>query len=278
MLTHADRLTFGFVPEQRGLYLKMRVRDQLAYLARLHGLTAGHAAGACDRWLRRLGIGASWAFWCPSANPARGAAAMTGAHPAGLSIPTRAGAASLMREEEAMSNRIGGTAEPGQVISLTQRSALHRDYELRAADRALGSLRWRLGRRSFAQAESRGIGPIEFATRRRQVIVARAGGAEPLATVNHGRGGSVIHAVEGHALRWDKTARGNHWAMRDQDGTVLVIAASRGLLRSSVQISVERTMPEETAVLLCLIGCYLALSELQYNADLTAAAAAASTG
>ena len=45
-LSHADRLAFGYLPEQRGLYPKMRVRDQLAYLARLHGLTAGHAAGA----------------------------------------------------------------------------------------------------------------------------------------------------------------------------------------------------------------------------------------
>jgi len=56
LLTRADRLAFGYMPEQRGLYPKMRVRDHLAYLARLHGLTAGHAAGACDRWLRRLGI------------------------------------------------------------------------------------------------------------------------------------------------------------------------------------------------------------------------------
>ena len=68
--------------------------------------------------------------------------------------------------------------------------------------------------------------------------------------------------------------------MRDHDQTVLVIAASRGLLRSSAQISVERAMPEHTAVLLCLIGGYLALRELQYKADLAAAAAAAaaSTG
>jgi len=67
--------------------------------------------------------------------------------------------------------------------------------------------------------------------------------------------------------------------MRDQDATVLVISASRGLLRSSAHISVEQTMPEHTAVLLCLIGSYLALSELQYKADLAAAiAAAASSG
>ena len=56
-VTHADRLSFGYMPEQRGLYPKMRVRDQLAYLARLHGLSAGQATAAGEWWLRRLGIG-----------------------------------------------------------------------------------------------------------------------------------------------------------------------------------------------------------------------------
>ena len=58
LLTHTDRLAFGYMPEQRGLYPKMRVRDHLVYLARLHGLTSGQAAAACDGWLRRLGISA----------------------------------------------------------------------------------------------------------------------------------------------------------------------------------------------------------------------------
>jgi len=57
-VTHADRLAFGYMPEQRGLYPKMRVRDHLVYLARLHGLSAGQARAAGERWLRRLGIGA----------------------------------------------------------------------------------------------------------------------------------------------------------------------------------------------------------------------------
>ena len=52
--SRTDRLAFGYMPEQRGLYPKMRVRDQLVYLTQLHGLTAGQAA-ACDWWLRRLG-------------------------------------------------------------------------------------------------------------------------------------------------------------------------------------------------------------------------------
>jgi len=177
-----------------------------------------------------------------------------------------------------MNNPAGQTVGPGQVISLTRRSAWRRDYDMRAGERALGWLRWQPGRRCFAQAEGRGIGLIDVATRRRRVIAAAAGGAAPLATVDRGRGGSVIHTIEGQALRWEKTARGNHWAMRDQDGTVLVIAASQGLLRSSVHISAERAMPEHTAVLLCLIGGYLALSELQHKADLAAATAAAAAG
>jgi len=179
-----------------------------------------------------------------------------------------------------MNEPVDGTVEPGQVISLTRRSAWRREYEMRAGERALGWLRWRPGRRSFALAEGQGIGPIELATRRRRVVAARAGAAEPLAAVDRGRGGSVIHTSEGRALRWEKTARGNHWAIRDPDGTLLVIAAFQGLLRSSAQISVERAMPEQTAVLLCLIGGYLALSELQYKTDLAAAtaAAAASSG
>ena len=178
-----------------------------------------------------------------------------------------------------MNNPAGGIVGPGQVISLARRSAWRRDYDMRSGQDALGWLRWQPGRRCFAQAEGRGIGLIDLATRRRRVVVAAAGAAT-LATVDRGRGGSVIHTAGGRALRWEKTARGNHWAMRDQDRTVLVIAAFQGMLRSSAQISMERAMPEQTAVLLCLIGGYLALGDLQYKADLVAAtaAAAASSG
>src|SRR5215470_1641099 len=194
--------------------------------------------------------------------------------------PQRSPVPKPTQQEKAMNNPVGGTVGPGQVITLARRLAWRRDYHMRAGEGALGWLRWQPGRRCFAQAEGQGIGLIDLATRRRRVVAARAGAAEPLATVNRGRGGSVIHTGEGRTLRWEKTARGNRWAMRDQDGTVLVIAAFQGLLRSSAQIRVERAMPEQTAVLLCLIGGYLALSELQYNTDLAAAtaAAAASSG
>ena len=41
--TSTMRARFGYMPEERGLYPKMRVRDQLVYLARLHGVDAGGA-------------------------------------------------------------------------------------------------------------------------------------------------------------------------------------------------------------------------------------------
>ena len=52
----AARTRFGYMPEQRGLYPKMRVREQLAYLARLHRLDASEAHASADRWLQRLGL------------------------------------------------------------------------------------------------------------------------------------------------------------------------------------------------------------------------------
>ena len=52
----ARRRRFGYMPEERGLYPKMRVRDQLVYLARLHGVQAAAAGRAADRWIERLGL------------------------------------------------------------------------------------------------------------------------------------------------------------------------------------------------------------------------------
>ncbi|MDA1258648.1 MAG: ATP-binding cassette domain-containing protein [Chloroflexi bacterium] len=50
------RLRFGYMPEERGLYPRMKVRDQLTYFAELHGLTAQKARKSTDEWLERLGI------------------------------------------------------------------------------------------------------------------------------------------------------------------------------------------------------------------------------
>ena len=50
------RLRFGYMPEQRGLYPRMRVGEQLSYFGQQHGLS-GKAADAAGRgWLTRLGL------------------------------------------------------------------------------------------------------------------------------------------------------------------------------------------------------------------------------
>lgn len=51
-----DRLRFGYMPESRGLYPKMRSRDQLVYYGRLHGMTTSDAESAADRWLAAFGL------------------------------------------------------------------------------------------------------------------------------------------------------------------------------------------------------------------------------
>ncbi len=52
-----ERLRFGYLPEERGLYAKMAVLDQLVYLGRLHGLSKPEATASATTWLERLGVG-----------------------------------------------------------------------------------------------------------------------------------------------------------------------------------------------------------------------------
>jgi ABC-2 type transport system ATP-binding protein len=50
------RRRFGYIPEERGLYPKMRVHEQLVYLARLHGLSRAAARPRADRLVELLGV------------------------------------------------------------------------------------------------------------------------------------------------------------------------------------------------------------------------------
>lgn len=51
------REKFGYLPEERGLYGKMRVRDHIVYFARLHALPKADAERAADTWIERLDLG-----------------------------------------------------------------------------------------------------------------------------------------------------------------------------------------------------------------------------
>ncbi len=50
------RRRFGYMPEERGLYPKMKVHDQLVYLARLHGLARTDAERRADEAIDVLGV------------------------------------------------------------------------------------------------------------------------------------------------------------------------------------------------------------------------------
>jgi len=55
-ITDEVRRRFGYLPEERGLYQKMRVGEQLVYFARLYGLTRAAAQRVVDEWLERFGL------------------------------------------------------------------------------------------------------------------------------------------------------------------------------------------------------------------------------
>ncbi|MGW9112012.1 ABC transporter ATP-binding protein [Microbacterium sp. NPDC055683] len=56
-ITPAVRRGFGYMPEERGLYPKMKVLEHIVYLARLHGFDKGEATRRATELLERLGLG-----------------------------------------------------------------------------------------------------------------------------------------------------------------------------------------------------------------------------
>lgn len=55
-LTRELRRTFGYMPEERGLYPRMKVLDQLVHLGRVHGLPRAEAARRAGALLADLGL------------------------------------------------------------------------------------------------------------------------------------------------------------------------------------------------------------------------------
>ncbi|WP_236793010.1 ABC transporter ATP-binding protein [Amycolatopsis sp. GM8] len=55
-VTLETRRLIGYMPEERGLYPKMKVGEQLTYLAQLHGMGAAAARRATEEWTERLGV------------------------------------------------------------------------------------------------------------------------------------------------------------------------------------------------------------------------------
>lgn len=55
-VTLETRSRIGYMPEERGLYPKMKVGAQLVYLAELHGMSAADATASMEKWTERLGV------------------------------------------------------------------------------------------------------------------------------------------------------------------------------------------------------------------------------
>ncbi len=58
-LTAADVSRIGYLPEERGLYKKMKVGEQAVFFARLKGMSRNDARAAVNEWFERLGM-TSW--------------------------------------------------------------------------------------------------------------------------------------------------------------------------------------------------------------------------
>lgn len=59
-LTANDVVNIGYLPEERGLYKKMKVGEQAMFFARLKGLSSVEAEKSLKTWFERLGIEGWW--------------------------------------------------------------------------------------------------------------------------------------------------------------------------------------------------------------------------
>lgn len=59
-MTDADVEKIGYMPEERGLYRKMKVGDQVLYLARLRGMSHSDAMMELKKWFKRFEIESWW--------------------------------------------------------------------------------------------------------------------------------------------------------------------------------------------------------------------------
>ena len=59
-ITQEDVEKIGYLPEERGLYRKMKVGEQAMYFAQLKGMSAREAASELKKWFIRFGIESWW--------------------------------------------------------------------------------------------------------------------------------------------------------------------------------------------------------------------------
>jgi hypothetical protein len=112
---------------------------------------------------------------------------------------------------------------------------------------------------------------IQRSARRREFELRRNGALIGWLRFPPGRGPAVVRVAGAPALGWRRAGPGHRWVVDGDGGDLLRVAATQGLLRASVRITVQRAMPGRSAELLCLLGGFLALRELQAGFDASAA-------
>src|SRR5699024_12263304 len=55
-ITNRDRQNIGFLPEERGLYQKLSIEQQVVYFAALHGMSKNDAKQKLKHWMTRLDV------------------------------------------------------------------------------------------------------------------------------------------------------------------------------------------------------------------------------
>lgn len=60
LLSESDNNSIGYLPEERGLYKKMNIADQVIYLAQLKGVSKADATARCKQWFERFELQSWW--------------------------------------------------------------------------------------------------------------------------------------------------------------------------------------------------------------------------
>jgi hypothetical protein len=122
-----------------------------------------------------------------------------------------------------------------------------------------------------AEAETDQTGALVLTAARGRVEIRRRDGGTMVATVEGGRRGAmVIRIPQGPAYVWRRSGRWQRWAIGAGQDDLLRVTAAQGFLKSWVQVTVYQDLPEQAAVLLSVIGGFLALRELQAEVDASA--------
>ncbi len=56
LIGEEQRRRIGYMPQERGLYTRMRTHEHIAYIGRLAGLSAADADAAADSWIEQVGL------------------------------------------------------------------------------------------------------------------------------------------------------------------------------------------------------------------------------